>query len=279
MAVRIIDTPNAPQPKIPVAQAVRSGHLVFLSGITPFTLDMQLAEDFASQMHQTMANVGAILTAAGSGFDRVVKCTVILARREDWPAMNDIYASYFPAPAFPARTAFQALLPHPKFLVEVECVAEVDDTMESEGTRRRHEDPAQGFGGVDRRAARRTRRDLDRERRDQGPGLRVLEPLRGQPGTNPEELLGAAHAGCFTMAVSAALGEAGLTAELLQTNAAVTLVRDDGGFSIPAVALHLEARIPGVDDAKFQEIAAKAKTNCPLSKVLRAEITLDAKLV
>ena len=103
--------------------------------------------------------------------------------------------------------------------------------------------------------------------------------FEGQPGTNPEELLGAAHAGCFTMAVSATLNEAGLTAERLETNAAVTLARDDAGFSIPAVALRLEARIPGIDDAKFQEIAAKAKTNCPLSKVLRAEITLDAKLV
>jgi lipoyl-dependent peroxiredoxin len=103
--------------------------------------------------------------------------------------------------------------------------------------------------------------------------------FEGQPGTNPEELLGAAHAGCFTMAVSAALGEAGVTAEHLETNAAVTLARDGGGFSIPAVALRLEARIPGIDEAKFQEIAAKAKTNCPLSKVLRAEITLEAKLV
>ena len=97
--------------------------------------------------------------------------------------------------------------------------------------------------------------------------------------TNPEELLGAAHAGCFTMAVSAALGEAGITAERLETTAAVTLERADGGFSIPAVALRLEARIPGIDDANFQEIAGKAKASCPLSKVLRAEITLDAKLV
>ena len=103
--------------------------------------------------------------------------------------------------------------------------------------------------------------------------------FEGQPGTNPEELLGAAHAGCFTMAVSAALAEVGLTAERLETNAAVTLERNEGGFSIPAVALRLEARIPGVDDARFQEIAANAKTACPLSKVLRAEITLDAKLV
>jgi len=126
VAPHVVDTPNAPQPKIPVSQAVRSGNLVFLAGITPFTLDMKLAKgDFAAQFHQTMQNVGAILASAGSGFDRVVKCTVILARRDDWPAMNELYQSYFPAGAYPARTAFQALLPHPDFLVEVECVAEV----------------------------------------------------------------------------------------------------------------------------------------------------------
>jgi reactive intermediate/imine deaminase len=122
----VIDTPNAPRPKAPIAQAVRSGHLVFVSGITPFTLELTLAKgDFATQMRQTMTNVGAILEAAGSGFDRVVKCTVLLARREDWAAMNDVYCEFFPSGKYPARTAFQALLPHPDFLVEVECVAEV----------------------------------------------------------------------------------------------------------------------------------------------------------
>jgi enamine deaminase RidA (YjgF/YER057c/UK114 family) len=100
--------------------------LVFVSGITPFTLELSLAkDDFAAQMRQTMDNVGAILKAAGSGFDRVVKCTVILGRREDWGRMNEIYREYFPSGRYPARTAFQALLPHPDFLVEVECVAEV----------------------------------------------------------------------------------------------------------------------------------------------------------
>ncbi|HEV7734677.1 MAG TPA: RidA family protein [Candidatus Binatia bacterium] len=124
---QIIDTPNAPQPNAPIAQAVRSGNLVFVSGITPFTCELTLAkDDFDAQMRQTMTNVGVILAAAGTGFDRVVKCTVLLARREDWGAMNDIYREYFPAGAFPARTAFQALLPHPDFLVEVECVAEVE---------------------------------------------------------------------------------------------------------------------------------------------------------
>jgi enamine deaminase RidA (YjgF/YER057c/UK114 family) len=111
---------------VPLSQAVRSGNLVFVSGITPFTLDLQLAkDDFDAQMRQTMENLGAILQAAGSGFDRVLKCTVILARREYWRRMNEIYAEYWPDGRFPARTAYGAPLPHPDFLVEVECVAEV----------------------------------------------------------------------------------------------------------------------------------------------------------
>jgi reactive intermediate/imine deaminase len=121
-----IATPRSPQPKAPIAQAVRTGNLLFVSGITPFTLDLRLAkDDFPAQMRQTMENVGAILREAGSGFERVVKCTVILARRDDWPAMNEIYRSYWPSGDFPARTAFEARLPHPDFLVELECVAEV----------------------------------------------------------------------------------------------------------------------------------------------------------
>ncbi|APF39570.1 OsmC family protein [Chelatococcus daeguensis] len=102
--------------------------------------------------------------------------------------------------------------------------------------------------------------------------------FEGVAGSNPEELIGAAHAGCFTMALSLILGEAGLTAERMETTAKVTLEQADGGFSIPAVHLTLRARIPGADDAKFQELAAKAKANCPVSKLLKAEITLDATL-
>ncbi|MGF1620624.1 MAG: OsmC family protein [Rhodomicrobiaceae bacterium] len=102
--------------------------------------------------------------------------------------------------------------------------------------------------------------------------------FEGQRGTNPEELLGAAHAGCFTMALSLALGEAGLTATKMETSAKVSLDKVDGGFAITAIALTLKADIPGADDATFQEIAAKAKANCPVSKVLNAEITLDASL-
>ena len=101
----------------------------------------------------------------------------------------------------------------------------------------------------------------------------------GKNGTNPEELIGAAHAGCFTMALSNILGEAGLTAEKMETQADVNLVKQGDGFAITKIHLTLKATIPGADDAKFQELAAKAKAGCPVSKVLNAEITMDAKLV
>lgn len=98
-------------------------------------------------------------------------------------------------------------------------------------------------------------------------------------GTNPEELIGAAHAGCFSMALSLMLGEAGLTAERIETRAAVSLDKVDGGFAITASHLEVVARIPGTDQAKFLEIADKAKTGCPVSKLLKARITMDAKLI
>ncbi|HTE15398.1 MAG TPA: OsmC family protein [Burkholderiales bacterium] len=98
------------------------------------------------------------------------------------------------------------------------------------------------------------------------------------PGTNPEELIAAAHAGCFTMAVSAQLGAAGLTAESLKTSAAVTLDKVDGGFAITAVHLELVAKIPGATQQAFETAANNAKAGCPVSKVLNAKITLDAKL-
>jgi len=97
-------------------------------------------------------------------------------------------------------------------------------------------------------------------------------------GTNPEELLAAAHAGCFTMALSAQLGEAGMTAQKLETTATVSLDKVDGGFAIPAVHLELVATIPGASEAAFQEAARKAKEGCPVSKLFNANITLDAKL-
>ncbi|CAN7222909.1 MULTISPECIES: OsmC family protein [unclassified Variovorax] len=99
-------------------------------------------------------------------------------------------------------------------------------------------------------------------------------------GTNPEEILAAAHAGCLTMALAFALEGAGVTADAIDTKAAVRLARDGAGFKIDRIQLELEATIPGIDDAKFQELAAGAKAGCPLSKALASvpEITLKAKL-
>ena len=103
--------------------------------------------------------------------------------------------------------------------------------------------------------------------------------FEGKPGTNPEELIGAAHAGCFTMALSLILGEAGLTADEMSTRADVTLEKVADGFAITKVHLTLTAKIPGCDKAKFDDLAAKAKAGCPVSKLLKAEITMDASLI
>jgi osmotically inducible protein OsmC len=101
------------------------------------------------------------------------------------------------------------------------------------------------------------------------------------PGTNPEELIGAAHAGCFSMAFSGDLGRAGFTPDFVRTTATVHIDRGESGFSITKIELNMEAKVPGIDAAKFQEIAAGAKKNCPVSRALAAvsEITLNAKLV
>ena len=99
-----------------------------------------------------------------------------------------------------------------------------------------------------------------------------------EAGTNPEELIGAAHAGCFSMALSGQLGEAGVTAEKIETTATVTVENVGGGFSITSVHLDVQATIPGLEESKFQEIAKKAKEGCPVSKLLKANITMDAKL-
>lgn len=103
--------------------------------------------------------------------------------------------------------------------------------------------------------------------------------FEGGKGTNPEELIGAAHAGCFSMALSMMLGEAGLTAERIDTAAEVTLDKQADGFAITAVHLVLRAKVPGASEAQFLEIANKAKEGCPVSKVLNAKISLDAALV
>jgi osmotically inducible protein OsmC len=102
--------------------------------------------------------------------------------------------------------------------------------------------------------------------------------FEGVQGTNPEELIAAAHAGCFTMALSLMLGEAGFVADEMNTSAKVTLEQVADGFAITASHLTLNAKIPKIDQATFDSIVAKAKAGCPVSKVLKTEITLDAKL-
>ena len=98
-------------------------------------------------------------------------------------------------------------------------------------------------------------------------------------GTNPEELIAAAHAGCFTMALSAQLGSAGITPESLETTASLTLDKLDAGWTITKVHLDVAARIPGVDKAAFDKAAENAKAGCPVSRLLKAEITMTARLV
>lgn len=97
-------------------------------------------------------------------------------------------------------------------------------------------------------------------------------------GTNPEELIAAAHAGCFTMATAFQLTGAGHAPESLECNATLSMDQVEGGFKISAVHLVLKAKVPGLDNAKFQELAQGAKANCPVSKVLNADITLEATL-
>ena len=99
-----------------------------------------------------------------------------------------------------------------------------------------------------------------------------------QPGTNPEELIAAAHAGCFSMALSGQLGAAGMTAQSIDTTATVTLEKTDAGFTVTAVHLQVVANIPGADQTKFDQAAKNAKEGCPISRLLKANITMDAKL-
>ena len=97
-------------------------------------------------------------------------------------------------------------------------------------------------------------------------------------GTNPEELIAAAHAGCFTMALSGQLGNAGLTAENINTTATVTMDKLEAGWTVTEVHLDVTAKIPGADDQAFQTAANNAKAGCPISRLLNAKITMEAKL-
>jgi|SRR5665213_274648 len=103
--------------------------------------------------------------------------------------------------------------------------------------------------------------------------------FEGQKGSNPEELIAAAHASCFTMALSLVLADANLTAESMGTTAEVSLEKEGDGFSITAVRLTLRATIPGADQAEFERLTNMAKIGCPVSKLLKADITLDAVLL
>ncbi|MCM7825409.1 OsmC family protein [Enterobacter roggenkampii] len=102
--------------------------------------------------------------------------------------------------------------------------------------------------------------------------------FEGEKGTNPEELIGAAHAACFSMALSQMLGEAGYTADAIDTTADVSLDKTDGGFAITKVALKSKVTVPGIAPQQFDGIIQKAKAGCPVSQLLKAEITLDYTL-
>jgi lipoyl-dependent peroxiredoxin len=102
--------------------------------------------------------------------------------------------------------------------------------------------------------------------------------FENDPGTNPEELIAAAHAACFSMALSLALGQEGMTAESIDTRATVTLEQVEGGFAVTSSHLDTTVRIPGADRAKFEKAAEGAKSGCPISKLLNARITMEARL-
>jgi osmotically inducible protein OsmC len=97
-------------------------------------------------------------------------------------------------------------------------------------------------------------------------------------GTNPEELIAAAHAGCFSMALSGQLTNAGTPPESIETTATVTMEKTDAGFTVTGVHLDVTAKVPGIDQAAFETAAGNAKTGCPISRLLNATITMDAKL-
>lgn len=124
---RITQVEGAPPIKAPLSNAVRTGNLVFVSGVTPFDKEMKLAVgDFDAQFDQTIRTLEATLKASGSSLERIVKCNILLARRQDWPRMNELYAALWPSGNYPARTAIEAVLPFPDFLIEIECVAEIE---------------------------------------------------------------------------------------------------------------------------------------------------------
>ncbi|WP_419342282.1 RidA family protein [Achromobacter sp. PD1] len=125
MTKEIIRSDKVTPPLAPLSPAVRSNGFVFVSGQPAFFDDRQIAEnDFDAQMRQVMANVKALLEAAGSSLDKIVKANVILKNASDFARMNEIYRSYFPDGNYPARTTIEASMGNPLFLLEIECTAE-----------------------------------------------------------------------------------------------------------------------------------------------------------
>jgi 2-iminobutanoate/2-iminopropanoate deaminase len=126
MTRQIISTDKVSKPRVPLSNAVRVGNLLFVSGSTPYGPDYQLAKgNFQAQMHQVMKNLTAILEAAGSSLDKVVKVNVFLQRIRDFQEMNEIYKTYFKEGNYPARSTVEVTLTNKDFLLEIECVAEV----------------------------------------------------------------------------------------------------------------------------------------------------------
>ena len=126
MTKQVITTEKYRTPKVPLSRGVKVGNLIFVSGMTPYNAEYQIAKgDFTAQMHHTMQNLTAVLEAAGSSLDKVVKVTVVLVRSTDFDLMNDIYKTYFKEGNYPARITFEAKLHNKDFLLEIECVAEV----------------------------------------------------------------------------------------------------------------------------------------------------------
>jgi 2-iminobutanoate/2-iminopropanoate deaminase len=125
MARQIVTTDKVAKSRVPLSNAVKLGNTVYVSGTTPFDVNRNIAKgDFEAQMRQVMENLKAILEAAGSSLDKVVKVNVILVRISDFAAMNEIYKEYFKEGTYPARTTIEAKLAGQDFLLEIECVAE-----------------------------------------------------------------------------------------------------------------------------------------------------------
>lgn len=125
MPIETISSDKVRTPAVPLSNAVKSGGFIFVSGTTPYALDGTIAiGDFDAQMRQVMDNIKALLEEAGSSLSKIVKSNVILVRKTDFAAMNDIYRSYFDEGVFPARTTIEVALANKDFLLEIECIAE-----------------------------------------------------------------------------------------------------------------------------------------------------------